>query len=373
MEISLYYLGLPLSAIEISANRFDHFFLAARSVASDRITFNILIQKFIGIQFRTIGRKIDPFDMVGMMFKEPCHYHGFMHWMLINNEIHSLSAAVQYQSLEELYHHRGRKTSFENHKTEFPSVGNSRDHIAAKPFSRARNNRCVTSTTIGSSCGMVGTQPHFVTPVNTGFFTLCAGNQARVFYPQPSPNLFGFLFKSSTTRLLGGKTPHGQPSPNCPQGTVNAKPTGNKLLDCLARPKIKWQLQLIRTLIFNGPQNYPQLFGTQRAFLWPSPGLCLQGLLAILKISVDPFIYSLTGYIKNAGTFNACLTTEHGMHRFAAESFLGFRTQRTSILTSHARNISFSQITCNLFNALISNGIFFAEQRLKQAEVGIEA
>jgi hypothetical protein len=51
------------------------------------------------------------------------------------------------------------------------------------------------------------------------------------------------------------------------------------------------------------------------------------------------------------------------MHRFAAESFLGFRTQRTSILTSHARNISFSQITCNLFNALISNrhlSAFFA-------------
>ena len=70
MGVALDRVWFALSAVQIGTDTSYHASLACGWFAANRFCFDILIEHFIGIQLRTIGRQMEQLNLVGISCSE---------------------------------------------------------------------------------------------------------------------------------------------------------------------------------------------------------------------------------------------------------------------------------------------------------------
>ena len=111
---------LPLAAAEIASGAGDQFRLGSCPFPADSITFDVLVQQFVRVQFRAVARKVEQGDLTGMLSKPVLYLGPVMHRVAINNEKY-VALNLAEQTSQELQEHIGVEAVFEHHEVE-PSL-----------------------------------------------------------------------------------------------------------------------------------------------------------------------------------------------------------------------------------------------------------
>ena len=179
---------------------------------------------------------------------------GTMNRMTIYNQKNLLLVLFDQPSKKGNHHCSGESLR-EDHKGQATSVGNRRDHIAAKSLTGSWNNGRVSFEAITASGLMVRTQSHFVAPVDLSMF--CAGLPAncRVVVFQPALDCLRVLLVGATQWFLRCKPPVLQIPTDRPDRNRNTVAFFDQLTDGIACPQDKGKLQLIGASVGNQTNN----------------------------------------------------------------------------------------------------------------------
>ena len=169
-------LRLMLRTSQIRPNLPHHFRLVLGTISTYCIGLDILIEKFVRIQLRTVSRKVEQLNSFSIPIHPAFDLSGTMNRMTIYNQKNLLPVLFD-QSSKKSNHHVSSKSLLEDHKGQTTSVGNRRDHIAAKSLTGSWNDGRVSFEAITASGLMVRTHSHFVAPVDLS--TFCAGLPAN--------------------------------------------------------------------------------------------------------------------------------------------------------------------------------------------------
>ena len=85
-----------LSASQIRPNLLQHFRLIVRALPTHRIGLDILIEKFVRIQLRTVPRQVEQPEVLSMPMNPAFDLSGTMHRMTIHNQKNFLPVLLDY-------------------------------------------------------------------------------------------------------------------------------------------------------------------------------------------------------------------------------------------------------------------------------------
>ena len=213
--------GTSLGDAKVGANVSDEFVLVDGSGSADGVGFDILVEILVWIEFGAVAwKKIDSYSR-GVFFEPARRGRRNVHRMRVDDE-ENLALMLTKKATEELQENRGCKPFLENHEEKFAAIGDGREHIAAKTLSGPGNHRRFPPRAERAPGSMVGTHPHFVSPVNDGSLLSSQTSDLRILPAQPSTNLFGILFECSTDGFLRCEPPTLQITSHRPNGEPNA-------------------------------------------------------------------------------------------------------------------------------------------------------
>src|SRR5260370_18728679 len=160
----LHQLGPGLRDPKIRAKVVDHFMDVHGTNTSQGVRLHILVQQFIRVQLRAVGGQKENSDLCSMLIQPALYRSSLMDGVTVGNQKYfSLGLSRQpQQTTKKIQKHSCRETLPENHEGQPPSLGDGRDHVAAKALARSKDHWRLPAPSVGSSRLMVGTQPHLV-------------------------------------------------------------------------------------------------------------------------------------------------------------------------------------------------------------------
>jgi hypothetical protein len=364
MKIAFDKIGTALSTAKIASDIRNHFLLIMWPMSADGIALDVLSEKLVRVEFRTVRWKIHSTNMIGICLQPSADALCTVYGMIVNDQIH-LSLVLSHQALHEIQQHISRKALLEHHKAKLSFIGERGNHIAAKALTSPRNDRSLSTTTKRSSRRMVRAQSHLIPPIHQGMFALCTSVQQRIDLLHPLLDRLWILLECTSSRLLWSKTPLRQPSSNGPNRASYAEALFYISLYRFPCPKVIRQLQLIRAVVFDRTyhlRSLPSLQGT-------APGsafrLGIETNSTLCLIQLHPFVDGVPRDPKDSGRLDMFLPLQHSLHCLPTDLFLSFGRKRASIFCFHARNIRNTLSLCKLFYALISKREIQPEGRIR--------
>ncbi len=217
-KVVLHQLGSGLCDPKVRANVVHHFLDVYRTDTAQGVGLHILVQQFIGIQFRTVRRQAEYPNLLSVLGQPTADRSRLVYRMAIHNQKHlppGLPCQAQ-QAAEKIQKHPRRETLTENHEGQSPAIGNCRDHVAAKTLAGAEHHRRLSAASVAASRLVIRTQSHLVQPMNLGLKPSCLFANRWVFFRQPFPHGHRILLVRSSHRLLRSQPPGSQIAPHRP-------------------------------------------------------------------------------------------------------------------------------------------------------------
>lgn len=320
---------------QIRPNLLHHLRLIFGTLPPDGIGLDILIEKFVGIQLRAVARQVKQPDAFPIPIYPLFDLPGTMHRMSIDNQEDFLFVLPD-QPPQKVDHDRCGKSLVEDHKGQMTSIGDCRDHIAAKPLTGSGNDRCMSLATITASDLMVGTHSHFVAPVDLG--TFCAGLSAnhRVLLLQPALHCLRILLVGAAQRFLRCKAPVFQIATGRPDRNSNGISLFDQLAYSLTCPQGKGQLQLIRTSVGNQTDNGGGLMTGQTRLMFGAAFVRLQCGIAAVLMCCKPIVNRRTTDAKKAtGLHLRHFFVDNRMNNPTSQFLLRRRGKHSAIVRLH--------------------------------------
>ena len=287
-----------LSTSQIRPNLLQHFRLIVRALPAHRIGLDVLIEKFVRIQLRTVPRQVEQPEVFSMPMNPAFDLSGTMHRMTIHNQKDFLPVLF-YQSPKKVDHHRPVESLLEDHKCQSTPVRNRRNHIAAEPLAGSWNDRRLPLETITAPSLMIGTHPHFVAPVDLG--TFCAGllTDHRIVVFQPALDRFGVLLVGATKRFLWRKAPVFQIATHRPDRNRKIASFFDQLAYRVSGPQGKGKFQLIGTPVGDQADDGCGLMTGQTRLMFGATLVRLQGYIATLSVRLEPMVNRCPSHTKD--------------------------------------------------------------------------
>src|SRR5437899_13044975 len=354
-KVVLHQLRSALGNAQIGADVAHQLLLVDGADAAERVGFHVLVQQFIGIQFRAVGRKPEELDARRVLCQPATHRRRLVHGVAIQNQKHFPGDQTQ-QATQKIQKDRRGEALVKNHEGQSTAIGEGRDQVAAEALTGARHHGRLAAASIGAAGLMVGAQPHLVAPVNLGLFSLGLRPDGRVFLLQPSPHGGRVLFVGAPHRLLWRQTPGPQIAPHRPDRHVHAEPSGQQLLHRFPRPQRERQTQLVRAPAQNQPHGGGCLRRSQARAGRPSATPGLQPRTPFSLPKAHPAVDRSSRHPEQPRGLGLCKALANRLHHKPAQSLLRLGRKRTRILSFHVPNDGPDSGTCQLFYAPISNG-----------------
>ena len=140
LEIISDNLRSVLSTSQIRPNLLHHFRQIVRALPTYRIRLDVLIEKFVRIQLRTVPRQVEQPEVLSMSMNPALDLFGTMHRMTIHNQEYR-SRVLFDQPPKKVDHHRSGESLREDHERQSAPVRDRRNHIAAKALTGPWNDR----------------------------------------------------------------------------------------------------------------------------------------------------------------------------------------------------------------------------------------
>lgn len=322
VEILLNNRGPSLAAPQVTPDIFDQLGLVLCPAPADGVTLDVLIQKFVRIQFRAVPRQKKQANRILSFFDPIKNSSGAMYWVPINNQEY-WTFILSDQSAHEINEHFGVEASLENHKIQISKVCNRRNHVAAKTLARNLDDRSIAFDSPSAAHGVIATQSHFITPVNSGTSLLGLLPDGWILGLQPVLNLRPILLVCSAHRLLRTEAPTAQISTDCTQCQGHTEFSFNECSDSLASPESKRQAQLVGIFATDQP-SCPGCLKTFElaATSGPALGFGLESLLPILLESFQPFPDGDSGNSKEFGSLDLSFSIQNSLDSEPSDIFL---------------------------------------------------
>src|SRR5579872_5568126 len=126
--------GPSLSDVQVGAQVTHHLVDIWRTDAAEGVGLYILVQQLIRIQFRTVRGQAEYPDLFSALGEPAAHRSRLVHRMAI-----------------EIQKHPRREALTKNHEGHPPTIGNRRDHVAAKTLPCAEHDRGLPAASITAS------------------------------------------------------------------------------------------------------------------------------------------------------------------------------------------------------------------------------
>ena len=133
-KIAFHDVGLLLRAAEIRADVGDHLGLMAGATPAQGVALDVLVEKFVRVQLRTVARKKEEVDVTATFLNPALHLLRLVHRMAVGDQ-EDLSPRMPQQSLQKLLHDVSCEALLEHHEGPLAAIGDRRDHVAAEPRS----------------------------------------------------------------------------------------------------------------------------------------------------------------------------------------------------------------------------------------------
>src|SRR5258707_5280712 len=140
-KIVLHQLGPGLRDAKKRANVVDHFMDVQGTNTTQGVRLHVLVQQFIRVQLRAVGGQKENSDLCSMLIEPALYRSSFMDGVTVGNQKYfSLGLSRQPQlTTTKLPEASCRETLTKNHEGQPPSIGDGRDHVAAKALTVANN------------------------------------------------------------------------------------------------------------------------------------------------------------------------------------------------------------------------------------------
>ena len=331
VEILLNNRGPSLAAPQVAPDIFDQLSLVLCPASADGVALDVLVQKFVGIQFRAVPRQKKQTDGFLALFDPIKNNSGAMYRVSINNQEYR-TFILPDQAAQEIDKHLGVETPLENHKVQISQIANRRNHVAAKTLARNLDDWGLAFDSPSPAHGVVAAQSHFIAPVNSGSCLLGLLLDGWILGLQPVLNLRPILFICSAYRLLRTEAPASQISADCTQCQGHTEFSFNECSDSLASPESKRQAQLVWIFAADQPGSPGclktfELTATSR----PALGFGLESLLPIQLVSFQPFPDGDSGNAKEFGSLDLCFPIQNSLDCKPSDVFLGLGWELTCV------------------------------------------
>ena len=322
VEILLNNRGPSLAAPQVAPDIFDQLGLVSCPTSADGVALDVLIQKFVRIQFRAVARQEKQPDGLLSFFDPIKNSSGSMYRMSVNNQEYR-AFILPDQAAHEIDKHLGVETPVENHKVQVSQVGVRLNHVAAKSFARNLDDWGLAFDSPSAAHRVIAAQSHFIAPVNSGSCLLGLLLDGWILGLQPVLNLGPVLLVCSAHRLLRTEAPTAQISADSAQCQGHSEFSFNECSDSLASPESKRQAQLVGIFATDQP-GCPgclktfELAATSR----PALGFGLESLLSVLLVSFQPFPDGDSGYAKEFGSLDLRFSIQNSLDSEPSDVFL---------------------------------------------------
>jgi len=322
VEILLNNRGPSLTAPQVAPDIFDQLGFVLCSASADGVALDVLIQKFVRIQFRAVARQEKQSDGLLSFFDPIKNSSGSMYRVPVNDQEYR-GFILSDQTAHEIDKHLGVETSFESHKVQISQVGDRRNHVAAKALARNLDDWRLPFDSPRAAHGVVAAQPHFITPVNSGACLLGLLLDGWILGLQPVLNLGPVLFVRSAHRFLRTEAPASQISAECTQCQGDTEFSFNECSDSLASPESKRQTQLVGIFATDQPSSPGclktlELISARRSAL----RFGLESLLPLLMVSFEPFPDRDSGYAEEFGSPDLRFSIQNSLDSEPSDVFL---------------------------------------------------
>ena len=351
LEIISDNLRSVLSTSQIRPNLLHHFRLIFRALPTHRIGLDVLIEKFVRIQLRTVPRQVEQPEVLSMPMNPAFDLSGTMHRMTIHNQ-KDLPPVLFDQPPKKVDHHRSGESLREDHERQSAPVRDRRNHIAAKALTGPWNDRRLPLETITASGLMIGTHPHFVAPVDMG--TFCAGllTDRRIVVFQPVLDRFRILLVGATQRFLRRKPPVFQIPTHRPDRNRNAVSCFDQLAYSVAGPQGKGKFQLIGTPVGNQADDGCGLMTGQTRLMFGAALVRLQRRIATFSVRLEPIVNRRPSHTKDTtGLGLKHFLFENRMNDSVPQFLLRLRRKLSAIVCLHKNSYDWNPY---MFNKLCS-------------------
>src|SRR5438034_11397981 len=186
-KIVLHHRGPGLRNPEVRANVVHDLLDVDGTYTAQRVRLHILVQQFIGIQFRTVRRQEENPDLLTVLCQPTSHRSRLVHRVTIYNQKHLLPGLPRQsqEPAKKIQKYARRKTLPENHESQSPPIGDGRDHVAAKALTRTKYHGRLPAPSVRSARLMVRTHPHLVYPINVVLKLSRLFSNHWIFFVQP--------------------------------------------------------------------------------------------------------------------------------------------------------------------------------------------
>ena len=362
MEIIPDNLRAMLSTSQIRSNPLHHIRLIFRTLPTHRIGLDVLVEKLVRIQLWTVTRQVEQPNLLLVSVYPTFDLFGTMNRMTVHNQKY-LPQTLFDQPTKKLDHHRSSEWFLEYHKSQSPPVGNCRYHIAAKTLACTGNDRCLPFETITASSLVIGSHPHFVSPVYLGTFCQGFSMDSWIVFLKPEFHRFRILFVRTAKRFLRCEAPSLQIATGSPHRNTDPKSFFDQLSHCISGPQGKWKFQLVGTTVADQPYNGGCLMTGQARLALGATLVSLQRCITSFLVCREPIVNRSSPYAEEAAGIRLSHTLlENRVNHPAAQSLLRLRRKLSAILCFHNGSYDYTN-NMSINYALISKCVSW---RLRQ-------
>ena len=177
-----------------------------RTTLAEPVRLDVLVQQFIGVQFRAVARHPNQPQPRRVAGCKACGCSGLVHRMPVHDQ-RDRAGDLFEQPLHERHKHWRLEFALKHHEGQSPSVGDRRDHVAAEALPGRPDDRGLAQRGVARSGHVVTAQAHLVAPIDRGPVTPGLPRNRRILFRQPLGNRRVVPLIRPPQRLLGPYAP----------------------------------------------------------------------------------------------------------------------------------------------------------------------
>lgn len=262
VEVVAHDMGHALGAAQVRARLGHHFALGGRAAAAEGIGFDVLVDQFVGVEFRAVAGQKEKPQARGVFLQPFFDLGAAMDGMTVDDEENGL-VILPDQAAQKVDEDRRGERALEETESELAAVGEGRDEVAAKASSGAGDDRRAALGAETAAGGVIAAQAHLIAPVNGGPGLARLPGDTRVVLFEPAAHGLRVALESSAHRLLGGEAPIGQQPAHAPDRELQAGALLDEQAHGLAGPEVEGHFELIGRAVDHEATHHGLIFGGQ--------------------------------------------------------------------------------------------------------------
>lgn len=227
---------------------FFKLFPVIRPLARMYVSFQVIVEVFVRVEFRRILRQKEHFNFA-LISLQPCPYNrAVMNFKIIQKKKH-FALDIVGQPAHEFNQSLAVHVLSVKHESDLTLICYRRDHVDSFPFGRLPKIRRFPLGRVSFFDICASLQAGLIAPMNFCILQFCPGGYHRILFHTPLDHGRSTLFFRPFGGLLRGKSPAFKVLADRPDGHFILKPLLDHKLDRIPSPERKSKFELVGSFV----------------------------------------------------------------------------------------------------------------------------